>query len=208
MTLHSQTAFAIPKETARIAHAAYPHGNVYMQMRDALGPIYQDESFTHLFPHDGHPAEAPWRLALITVMQFAEELPDRQAADAVRGRLDWKYALGLELTDPGFDASVLCNFRKRLVEGSAEHLLLDAMLTLFKDQGWLKARGRQRTDSTHVLAKIRALNRLVCVGETLRAALNSLAIAAPEWIMEHSDPAWVHRYGPDRRGQALSGRSG
>src|ERR1700730_4691893 len=70
------------------------------------------------------------------------------------------------------------------------------------------ARGRQRTDSTHVLAKIRALNRLVCVGETLRAALNSLAIAAPEWTMEHSDPAWVHRYGPDRRGQALSSRSG
>ncbi len=186
MTLHSHTTFAIPEETARVARAAYPNGNIYMQMRDALGTIYQDESFAHLFTQNGRPVEAPWRLALITVMQFAEELPDRQAADAVRGRIDWKYALGLELTDPGFDASVLCEFRKRLVQGGAEHLLLDAMLTLFKERGWLKARGRQRTDSTHVLAKIRALNRLVCVGETLRAALNSLAIVAPDWLLEHS----------------------
>src|SRR5690242_1271666 len=92
----------------------------------------------------------------------------------------------LELTDPGFDASVLSEFRKRLVQGGAEHLLLDAMLTLFKERGWLKARGRQRTDSPHGLAKIRAKSRLVCVGETLRAALNSLAIVAPDWLLEHS----------------------
>src|SRR5258708_3803331 len=91
MTLQAQATFSIPEETARIAHAAYPHGNRYMHMRDALGPIYQDQSFAHLFPHNGHQASAPWRLALITVMQFAEELPDRQAADAVRGRIDWKY---------------------------------------------------------------------------------------------------------------------
>ncbi len=194
MTLRPQTAVMIPEETARIAHAAYPNGNVSMQMRDALGCIYQDQYFAHLFPHNGHPAEAPWRLAFITIMQFAEELPDRQAADAVRGRIDWKYALSLELTDSGFDASVLCAFRKRLVDGEAEYLLLDAMLTLFKERGWLKGRGRQRTDPTHVLAKIRALNRLVCVGETLRAALNSLAIIVPEWLLEHCDPASVHRY--------------
>jgi transposase len=105
--------------------------------------------------------EAPWRLALITVMQFNEELPDRQAADAVRGRIDWKYALGLELTDPGFDATVLCEFRKRLVQGGGEQLLLDAMLALFKERGWLKGRQQQRTDSTHVLAKVRAINRLM-----------------------------------------------
>jgi transposase len=77
----------------------------------------------------------------------------------------------------------------------AEHLLLDAMLTLFKERGWLKARGRKPPDSTHVLAKIRALNRLVCVGETLRAALNSLAIVAPDWLLEHSPMEWVKRYG-------------
>ncbi len=79
-----------------------------MEMRDALGMIYPDQSFASLFPHNGRSVEAPCRLALITVLQFMEELPDRQAADAVRGRIDWKYLLGLELTDPGFDASVLC----------------------------------------------------------------------------------------------------
>ena len=111
------------------------------------------------------PLKPAFRLALITVWQFLEELPDRQAADAVRGRIDWKYALGLELTDPGFDATVLCEFRKRLVEGGIEQVLLDAMLTAFKEQGWLKSRQNQRTDSTHVLAAIRAVYyELVVVG--------------------------------------------
>lgn len=106
MSLKPEGINPVPEETARIAHAAYPKGNVFMHMRDELGTIYQDEIFMHLFSHTGQPAEAPWRLALVTIMQFAEGLSDRQAADAVRGRIDWKYALGLELTDPGFDASV------------------------------------------------------------------------------------------------------
>jgi transposase len=171
MSLKPVPITAVPEETARIAHAAYPKGHVFIRMRDELGTIYQDESFAHLFSHTGQPAEAPWRLALVTIMQFAEGLSDRQAADAVRGRIEWKYALGLELTDPGFDASVLSEFRTRLVEGQAEEQLLIVLLTLFKQRGWLKAGGKQRTDSTHVLAKIRAINRLVCVGETLRQAL-------------------------------------
>jgi transposase len=195
MTLQPQSEFSIPEETVRVARAAFPRGNLYLKMRDALGPIYQDQAFAHLFPHNGRPVEAPWRLALITIMQFMEELPDRQAADAVRGRIDWKYALGLELTDPGFDASVLCEFRKRLVQGGAEQLRLEAMLTVFKERGWLKERQQQRTDSTHVLAKVRAINRLMCVGETMRFALNSLAVVAGPWLLEHSEPEWLERYG-------------
>ena len=112
MTLHPQHEFSIPEETARVARAAYPKGNLYMKMRDALGTMYQDQSFAHLFPQNGRPVEAPWRLAFITVVQFIEGLPDRQAADAVRGRIDLKYALGLELTDPGFDFSILSDFRR------------------------------------------------------------------------------------------------
>jgi transposase len=138
MTLHPQHEFSIPEETVRVARAAYPKGNIYMNMREALGTIYQDESFAHLFPQNGRPVEAPWRLAFMTVVQFMEGLPDRQAADAVRGRIDLKYALGLELTDPGFDFSILSDFRKRLVEGGAEQLLLDALLAVFKEQGWRK----------------------------------------------------------------------
>jgi len=195
MSLRPQAPGPVPEETARIAHAAFPKGTSYLRLRDRVGAIYTDDAFAALFPSDGQPAEAPWRLALVTVLQFAEGLTDRQAADAVRGRLDWKYVLGLELTDPGFDFSVLCEFRVRLVTGSAELQLLETMLTWFKLLGLLKPRGRQRTDSTHVLAAIRALNRLETVGETLRHGLNSLAVVAPEWLRAHVPPEWFERYG-------------
>lgn len=183
MSLKPQSICPVPQETARVARAAYPKGNIYMQMLDVLGSIYTDEDFIDLFPKEGQPAETAWRLAVVTVLQFVENLSDRQAAEAVRGRIDWKYLLGLDLTDPGFDASVLSEFRARLVEGHAEERLLEKMLTLFGQKGWLKARGRQRTDSTHVLAKIRALNRVLCVWETMRAALNSLAVVAPDRLL-------------------------
>ena len=194
MSLQPQEVAPVPETTARVARLAFRKGNVYMRMRDELGSIYQDELFATLFPRRGQPAEAPWRLALVTVMQFAEGLSDRQAADAVRSRIDWKYALSLELDDPGFDFSVLSEFRDRLISGGLEPQLLDAMLVLFRARGLLKARGRQRTDSTHVLAAVRALNRLELVGETLRAALNSLAIVAPDWLRALAPPQWFERY--------------
>jgi transposase len=184
----------VPDETARVARAAFPRGSAWMRLRDVLGQIYEDATFAGLFSHRGRPAEAPWRLALISVMQFAERLSDRRAADAVRGRIDWKYALGLPLDDPGFDASVLCEFRARLLAGLAEQQLLDALLTLCRDHGWLHARGRQRTDSTHVLAAIRAHNRVEAVRETVRHALNVLAEQAPEWLLQHVQPDWAERY--------------
>jgi transposase len=153
-----------------------------VEVRDALGALYSDEAFADLFPVRGQPAEAPWRLALVTVLQAVESLPDRQAAGALRSRMDWKYALSLELSDPGFDPTVLSEFRSRLVQGGATQLLLDVLLDQCAARGWLKARGRQRTDSTHVLAAARALNRLACVGETLRHALNVLAEVVPDWL--------------------------
>jgi transposase len=165
-----------------------------MRMRDELGAIYDDEVFAHLFPTRGQPAEAPWRLALVTLLQFAEDLSDRQAAEAVRARIDWKYALSLELTDPGFDASVLCEFRARLLEGDAGYLLLDVLLRRFRELALLKARGKQRTDSTHVLAAVRALNRLELVRETLRHALDVLTEVAPGWLLVHARGEWVKRY--------------
>src|SRR3954470_2706675 len=125
---------------------------------------YEDRDFAGLFPDRGQPALAPWRLAMVTLMQFLEDLSDRQAAEAVRARIDWKYALGLELTDPGFDFSALSEFRARLIAGASEKLLLDKMLQRLRARGLVKARGRQRTDSTHVLAAIRVLNRLELVG--------------------------------------------
>ena len=129
------------------------------------------------------------------MFQFLENLTDRQAADQVRARIDWKYALGLELEDAGFDFSVLSEFRSRLIRGRNEHLLLDTMLAHFKAQGLIKAKGKQRIDSTHVLAHLRSLNHLELVAETLRAALNELAVVAPAWLREVSPPEWFERYG-------------
>src|SRR5262244_80358 len=157
MSLHPQPFTVVPPDTARVCRAAFPKGNVYMRLRDEVGVIYHDEAFAPLFSARGKPAEAPWRLALVTLMQYAEGLSDRQAADAVRSRIDWKYALNLELTDAGFDFTVLCEFRTRLVAGNAEQLLLDALLQRCRERQLLRARGRQRTDSTHVLGAIRAL---------------------------------------------------
>ncbi len=195
MCLKPHPVEPVPDETARIARAAFPTGNEYMRMRDELGSLYDDQMFRDLYPAEGHPAVSPWRLALTTILQFAEGLSDRQAADAVRGRIDWKYALSLELTDPGFDFSVLSEFRDRLVAGGAEQGLLNTLVTEFRKRGLLKVRGRQRTDSTHVVAAIRRLHRLESVGETLRAALNDLAQVAPEWLRAHTQPDWGERYG-------------
>jgi transposase len=132
-------------------------------------------------------------VALVLVLQDAQGLSDQQAAPAVRGRSDWKYALSLEVTAPGFAAAVLRALRSRLVAGRAEQMLLDTMLERFKAKGLLNARGCQRTDSTAVLAAIRTLNRLECVGETLRHTLNSVAVAAPDWLRPPLDPAWAER---------------
>jgi transposase len=194
MSLHPQPIGAIPEETARVARAAFPKGSPYLTLRDHLGTIYDDGDFPALFPASGQPGLPPWRLALVTLMQFRENLSDRQAAEAVRARIDWKYLLGMALTDPGFDFSVLSEFRDRLLAGSAEEFVLEKLLERCRALGWLKARGLQRTDSTHVLATIRVLNRLELVAETLRAALNAVATVAPAWLQAITPLAWYERY--------------
>lgn len=195
MSLKTKAIGPIPQETIRVANAAFKKGNLYMKMRDTFGSVYTDALFADLFSKEGSPAQEPWRLALICVMQFAEGLSDRQAADAVRSRIDWKYALGLELTDAGFDYSVLSQFRQRLIEGDASLRLLETLLSLFVERGLLKAGGRQRTDSTHILAAVRVLNRLELVGETLRHALESLATLVPDWLQRQVPVEWYDRYG-------------
>jgi transposase len=202
MSLRAPIVYCLPEETARVVRAAFPQGHPYLQVVDALGPLYQNPDFADLFPAEGQPAVAPAQLALVTVFQFAEGLSDRQAADAVRGRLEWKYALCLELEDPGFDASVLCAFRARLLAHGAEARLFETVLTRLRDAGLVKARGTQRTDSTHVLAAVQQLNRLELVGETLRHALNILATVAPAWLDAWVPEEWFARYArrfPDQR---------
>src|SRR5215217_862984 len=182
MSLKPSLMQAVPAMTVQVAHAAFPKGSPYLTLRDELGPIFMDEDFLDLYPEEGQPALTPWRLALVTILQFREHLPDRQAAEAVRARIDWKYLLGLELTDAGFDFSVLSEFRARLLAGGAEARLLNKLLARCRERELVKARGKQRTDATRVLAAIRVLNRLELVGETMRATLNVLATEAPAWL--------------------------
>ena len=195
MCLYPLPIRAVPSQTVLVAKAAFPKGNPYLTLRDELGTVFEDSDFADLFAKVGQPALPPWRTALITILQFRENLSDRQAADAVRARIDWKYLLGLELTDEGFDHSILSEFRKRLIENGQEEVLLNRLLDYCKEKGVLKGRGRQRTDATKVVASIRKLNRLELVGETLRAALNELAAVAPEWLSEVAPEAWYERYG-------------
>ena len=198
---------SIPAATARVALVALGGRSSLVALRGALGTVFEDRRFAALFPARGQPAEAPWRLALVTVLQFAEGLSDRAAADAVRSRLDWKYLLGLELDDPGFDHSVLSRFRDRLVAGGAGRLLLDALVDRCREAGLLRGRGDARTDATHVLSAARRLQRLELAGEAMRLALEAVAAAAPSWLSAHGDPEWPARYarrfGPDRQRRSL-----
>lgn len=196
MSLQPKTDWTIPPTTAEIARAAFPKGNVYLKIRDHLGHLYEDEAFRTLFCQDcGQTAYSPGQLAFVSIMQFSEGLTDRQAADAVRGRLEWKYVLGLELTDSGFDYSVLSEFRSRLISGGREMQLLDVLLNACAEQGWIKAKGKCRTDSTHILAAIRKMNHLECVGETLRHALEGLSILCPDWLRNQVEDDWFEQYG-------------
>ena len=195
MSLSPSVIQPVPDQTVLVARAAFPKGNLYLSMRDELGTLFDDRDFAELFSRLGFPAVTPWRLALITIMQFLENLSDRQTAEAVRSRIDWKYLLGLELTDSGFDHSVLSGFRARLVDGEKQTLLLERLLERFREKNLLKVRGKQRTDSTHVLAAIRVMNRLELVTETMRAALNEIAAFDPEWLATAALPEWFTRYG-------------
>ena len=195
MSMHAEPVFEVPELTAKAAQGAFPKGNKYLKMRDELGTIYRDEQFADLYPRRGQPAAAPWRLALVTVVQFWEDMTDREVAEAVRGRIDLKYLLSMELEDAGFDFSVLSEFRSRLLAGGAEDRLLEAILTHFQEREWLKAGGKQRTDATHILSAVRDLNQLEIVGETLHHTLNILAQIDPEWLRAQVTPEWFGRYG-------------
>ena len=165
-------------------------------VRGRLGEWLADEDFAAAFGDRGRPGWSPSRLALVLVLQRAENLTDRAAADAVRMRLDWKYLLGLSADDPGFDHSVLPEFRGRVAQAGLEQAVLDALLARLAEEGLVKARGKQRTDSTHVIAAAAVLSRMQLTGESVRALLEALTAAHPAWTVQWicvSD--WVLRYG-------------
>jgi transposase len=185
------------QEIATAVRAAYAGREVPLpvRVRDQLGELFADAEFAGAFGVRGKPSWPPGRLALVTVLQMAEGLTDRQAAEAVRDKISWKYALGLGLDDPGFDASVLSEFRTRVVTHGLEERVLDLLLAALKGKGLVKAGGKQRTDSTHVISAVRDLNRLELAGESVRACLEALAVVAPGWLAQAVDVAgWSKRY--------------
>lgn len=180
-----------------LARQVHPRGTDEMRVRDELGPLFADTDFTtgHLagmFSGLGQPGLSPALLLMVVILQFRRNLSDREA---VADRISWKYALGLELEDPGFDHSVLSEFRGRLAKEDRADAVLDLMLTRLKDAGLVKAGGRQRTDSSHVIACVRRLNRIETCGESLRAALEEIAAISPGFVVPLLKQGWDQRYG-------------
>jgi transposase len=163
-------------------------------VRDKLGEWLSDEQFAGGYGARGKPGWPPSRLALVTIFQKAENLSDCQAAEHVRTRIDWKYALGLDLADPGFDHSILSEFRARVAAGGLDQVVLDTLLERLAADGLVGAGGTMRTDSTHVISAVRDLNRLELAGESVRACLEQLAVAAPQVMAQLLDDSWGDRY--------------
>src|SRR5919108_4444257 len=178
LSLRPRSGEQVPPLTAQVARASNPGGTTAMWVRDRLDGLWRDEDFQAWYPRDGRPGLSPAQLATICVLQFLLDLSDRQAAEAVRCRIDFKYAMAMELDDPGFHHSVLADFRDRLTEDDRADRLLDLVLARLKEAGLVRERTTQRTDSTHVLAAVRDLTRLELVTEAVRAALEELARTA------------------------------
>jgi transposase len=196
MSLKPRRTIEIPPETKQLAEKLYKRKpTVAFTMAQELSSVFEDEEFTDLFPTKGQPAQSPAVLATVVVLQFTEGLTDRQAEEASRSRVDWKYATALPLDHPGIEHTVICEFRSRLLENGAEWRLFEKLLEEFRKRGLIKERGRQRTDSTNVLAAVRELNRLERVGETMRATLNALMDEAPEFLQDIFKGEWHERYG-------------
>lgn len=202
MSLRPRSGEHVPPLTAQIARASNPGGTTAIWVRDRLDGLWRDEDFADWHPRDGPPGLSPAQLATVCVLQFLLGLSDRQAAEAVRCRIDFKYAMAMELDDPGFHHSVLADFRDRLTEDGRADRLLDLALARLKEAGLVRERTTQRTDSTHVLAAVRDLTRLELITEAVRAALEEVASTSPHLLDGLIDEDWGLRYGrPVRLGK-------
>jgi transposase len=195
MSMRPRVSVEIPEETVRIVRAACPKGTRATHLRDVLGPVFADEQFVDWFATEGRSGVAPGLLAMVCVLQSMERMSDREAADAVRTRVDWKYALALPMADAGFHHSVLEEFRQRLMVDDRAMGLLEALLAAADEAGLTRRGGRGRTDSTHVIAELRRLCRWELLGETVRLALDEVAGMAPGWLGPRIRPGWEQRYG-------------
>ena len=195
MCLKTQSPWPMPEETGRIGKMLLEEKDPYRMIGNQLFEKWQEEEFADLYSREGKPGYSPVILAFVSVFQFMERLADRQAAQALRMRLDWKYALHLPLEDAGFDFSVLSEFRDRVIEGKAEQRVFEKLVEEIQAMGLIKEHGKQRSDSIAMLVKVRRLSRIEMVVETLRLAVVALVAADREWCEEVIPPSWEEKYG-------------
>ena len=195
MCLKVQPPWQMPDETQRIGQHLLDEKNTYRLIGDELFLKMNEKDFADLYPSEGQPGLSPVILAFVTVFQFIEKLPDRQAAESLRMRLDWKYALHLPLEYEGFHYSVLSEFRDRLIAGNAEARVFEALVVQIREMGLIKEHGKQRSDSIAMLSKVRWLSRLEVTVETLRLAVVSVVKVDREWSEEVLPPSWEDKYG-------------
>jgi transposase len=188
MSLQVVDRSEIPQDTAELGQKLLDEHNAYRLIGERLSDLVKDEDFTDLYSAIGGPALSPVMLSLVLIFQMLEKLPDRLAAEAVRLRIDWKYALRLPLEWPGFHFTNLSHFRQRLLEHEAEFRVFDQLLHKLVEMGLIRRRGRQRTDSTYVLGLVSKLSRLEMVWETLRVALEAV---------QRQDAVWLERVIPE-----------
>jgi transposase len=194
MSLQMNWNREIPSDTAQVGQAILGPNNSYRLIGDGVNDFLCLEDFSDLYSKLGRGAICPIILSLITVFQFLENIPDRVAAQWAVARIDWKYALHMPLTWLGFHFSDLSNFRQRLLEHSAERLVFERVLTWIQTLGFLKKHGRQRSDSTHVLARVERMSRLEMAWETLRVALRAIRETAPRWYAQVVPAAFHEAY--------------
>jgi transposase len=204
MSMQAPFAAEIPEETRRLVEPLLAADSVYRLVGNEIDEVISDEDFLDMYATEGRPAVNPVLLAMVSVFQFLEKLPDRAAAEAVVMRLDWKYALRQELTWTGFHYSDLCNFRKRLLEHGREWVVFERLVTYLRDRGYIKGRGRQRTDATHVIGLVARLSRLELVWETIRVTVRALVDADASWVSKYLPVSFVDSYSQRRWDYRLS----
>ena len=198
MSMQTPFAAEIPKETRRLVEPLLAADSVYRLVGNKIDQIVSDEDFLDMYADEGRPAVNPVVLALVSTFQFLEKLPDRAAAEAVVMRLDWKYALRQELTWTGFHYSDLCNFRKRLLEHGQEWVVFERLVAYLREQGYIKGRGRQRTDGTKIIGLVSRLSRLELIWETIRLTVRALVDTDESWVRKHLPVSFVDSHSQRR----------
>lgn len=194
MPIQSAPFPPLPRDTARAAEAAFGKGNIYLTIGDQMEHLLAEVDLTGLSAATKKPAATLALLALVTAFQAAENLPDHRAAEAVRTRTDWKYALHLPLEGPGFDPLTLCEFRQHLLNDPAAQSAFQQILNHLAEIGLLRSLGNQRAEATEALTAVCTVSRLERLAEAMRMTLEALAVRQPEWLRTTTLPHWYERY--------------